>query len=66
MLEQVNDFNLNKNEEKPLNNYTILDAINRYIKKEAEMNNLGEGELEKKIFGKIFWLFLEKQNVFFL
>ena len=62
MLEQVNDFNLNKNEEKPLNNYTILDAINRYIKKEAEMNNLGEGELEKKIFGKIFWLSSENDN----
>ena len=42
--------------------YSLVEPLNKYIKKEIKgNNNLGE-ELDKKIFGKIFWLSSEKDR----
>ena len=57
-------FNDKNNEinEKSIKKYSLVEPLNKYIKKEAELNNLSGEELEKKIFGKIFWLSSEKER----
>ena len=42
--------------------YNLVEPLNKYIKKEAEMNNIYGEELDKKVFGKIFWLSSEKDR----
>jgi hypothetical protein len=54
------DDKKNKNNESKI--YSLVEPLKKYIKKEAEKNNLDGEELEKKIFGKIFWLSSEKDK----
>ena len=42
--------------------YSLVEPLNKYIKKESEMNNVFGEELDKKVFGKIFWLSSEKDR----
>ena len=42
--------------------YSLIEPLNKYIKKEAKLNNLYGEELDKKVFGKIFWLSSEKDR----
>ena len=56
------EYNFYTKKPKPLNNFSLLDPINKYIQKETELYNMQEGEIEKKIFGKIFWLSSEKER----
>ena len=42
--------------------YSLIEPLSKYIKKEAEINNLYGEELDKKVFGKIFWLSSEKDR----
>ena len=55
-----NDSKKGKNKEYKI--FSIVEPLNKYIKKEDEKNNLCGEELEKKIFGKIFWLSSEKDK----
>jgi phosphoinositide-3-kinase regulatory subunit 4 len=42
--------------------YSLVEPLNKYIKKESEKNKLYGEELDKKVFGKIFWLSSEKER----
>ena len=54
----------NKNDEDTflLQKYSLVEPLNKYIKKEVKSNKLFGEELDKKIFGKIFWLSSEKDR----
>ena len=45
-----------------INKYGLIEPLNKYMKKEAKINKLHGEELDKKVFGKIFWLSSEKDR----
>ena len=51
-----------KADETSIQKYSFIEPLNKYIKKEAKLNNMSGEELERKIFGKIFWLSSEKDR----
>ena len=56
-------FIFNDKNDNNVKTFSLIEPLNKYIKKEAEMNNLYGEELDKKVFGKIFWLSSEKIDI---
>ena len=55
-------FIFNDKNDNNIKTFSLVEPLNKYIKKEAQMNNLYGEELDKKVFGKIFWLSSEKDR----
>ena len=55
-------FDIKKKDISTFKKYNLVEPLNKYIKKESEMNNIYGEELDKKVFGKIFWLSSEKDR----